>query len=347
MHGIRQGARHTLAAFTAVVAAVLLGASPAGAQPSWVGEPASIQARLQSDLFWLTLVLAAVVFILVESLIVYSALRFRRRAPLPSIEPPQVHGNTRLEVMWAIVPAFILIGLFAVSARTMTALQEAPPNAMRIGVTARQFQFDFTYLDRGGVRSSGELRLPVNQPVIFEITSVDVIHSFWIPELQGKLDAIPGRVNKLVVTPDVVRSYRGVCAELCGAGHANMLFRVEVVNEADFNQWLEQTRSGAAAAAAAAPSAEGGQQVFTAKGCGACHVAPGVPGAVGQVGPSLAGVAERAGTRKPGTSAEDYLRESLRQPNAFVVPGFSAAMPTLELTDSEVQSLIAFLQTLR
>ncbi len=220
---------HVMRRLLAVPALILLLASTAAhaAAQSWVVNPASDNAEVVSQLFWFTLVLAAIVFVLVEGLLIYSSLRFRRRAPLPLHEPPQIHGNTRLEVMWATVPALILIGLFGITVTRLGDLSQLPtsdPNALRIAVTGRQFQWEFGYGDTG-VKSTNTLHIPTNRPLIFEVTSADVIHSFWVPDMYGKIDANPGRVNRISFSARQPGTYRGVCAELCGAGHAGMLFR--------------------------------------------------------------------------------------------------------------------------
>src|SRR4029450_6447148 len=174
----------------AVPASILLlggTAAPSAAQ-SWVVSPASDNAEVISQLFWFTLVLAVLVFLLVEGLLIYSSLRFRRRAALPTHEPPQIHGNTRLEVMWATVPALILIGLFGITVSRLGELSQLPsdPNTLRIGVTGRQFSWEFAY-GTSGVKTTNDLHIPVGQPLIFDVTSTDVIHSFWVPELYGKI----------------------------------------------------------------------------------------------------------------------------------------------------------------
>src|SRR6266702_2064968 len=230
----------------APLAAILFASpSPAAAQP-WVVAPASDGADIMSLLFWFTLVLATIVFVLVEGLLIYSSLRFRRRAPLPFHEPPQIHGNTRLEVMWATVPALILVGLFGITVSRLGDMSQLPtdPNTMHIGVTGRQFQWEFDY--GNSVKSTNELHIPVGQPLIFDVTSVDVIHSFWVPDLYGKIDANPGRVNRITFKATRAGEYRGVCAELCGAGHSGMLFRVEAVSQGEFQQWLQQQQAGPA-----------------------------------------------------------------------------------------------------
>ncbi len=228
---------------------------PAAAQ-SWVVAPASGSAEIMSQLFWFTLVLATIVFVLVEGLLIYSSLRFRRRAPLPFQEPPQIHGNTRLEVMWATVPALILVGLFGITVSRLGDLSQLPtdPNTLHISVTGRQFQWDFGY-GNSGVTTTNDLHLPVGTPLVFDVTSVDVIHSFWVPALYGKIDANPGRVNRITYTVNQPGTYRGVCAELCGNGHAGMQFRVEAVSQADFDTWLADQQSGGPGAPVA-PTAE-------------------------------------------------------------------------------------------
>lgn len=333
--------RRMLLAAPVAAAMAVLPATSASAQP-WVFAPATPQAQQITDLFWFTVVISASVFVLVEGLLIYSSLRFRRRAPVPSVEPPQIHGNTRLEMMWAIVPALILIGLFGASVRTMAALQEVPADAYTIEVRARQFAWDFRYPDVD-LQTTNELYLPIGRTVTFEITSQDVNHSFWIPNLSGKLDAIPGRVNRLSFQATEAGQYRGVCAELCGAGHAGMVFRVVTLPEADFRQWQQNTKAGVQAAAAAGPDPERGKALFVSKGCVSCHTLSAVPGANGQVGPNLDGVGTRAATRVPGESAEQYLRQSLQDPQAFLVPGYGPLMPQIPMTDDELASMVALL----
>src|SRR6202158_2495537 len=227
---------------------------PAAAQP-WVVAPASDGAEVISQLFWFTLVLATIVFVLVEGLLIYSSLRFRRRAALPTREPPQIHGNTRLEVMWATVPALILIGLFGITVSRLGDLSQIPtdPNTLHISVTGRQFQWDFAY-GNSGVKTTNDLHIPVGTPLVFDVTSMDVIHSFWVPDLYGKIDANPGRINRITFKAKQAGEYRGVCAELCGAGHSGMLFRVQALSQGDFEQWLQQQQAGPAAPAAVAPA---------------------------------------------------------------------------------------------
>src|SRR5215471_4908108 len=230
----------------AVALAALSIPLPAAAQ-AWPIAPASDGAQQISQLFWFTLVLATIVFILVEGLLIYSSLRFRRRTPLPTQEPPQIHGNTRLEVMWATVPALILIGLFGITVTRLGELSQIPtgPNVLHISVTGRQFSWEFGY-GNTGVKTTNDLHLPVGQQVVFDVTSVDVIHGFWVPDLFGQIDANPGRVNHITFTANQAGEFRGVCNMLCGSGHSSMLFRVTTQPAADFRTWLQQQQSGGA-----------------------------------------------------------------------------------------------------
>jgi cytochrome c oxidase subunit 2 len=245
------------------------------------------------------------------------------------------------------VPALILIGLFGITVTRLGDLSQLPvndPNALRIAVTGRQFQWVFNYGDTG-VTSTDTLTIPVGRPLLFEITSTDVIHSFWVPDLYGKIDANPGRVNRISFSARQPGTFRGVCAELCGAGHANMLFRVQAVPADEFEQWIEQQRSGAPAPGTGGPNAQA-MTIMQQKGCGGCHVIPGVPNATGTVGPSLAGIATRnriAGGAVAINSPDDLKRWLLNPP--AVKPG--TIMPNTGLTDEEATTVVAFLQTLR
>jgi len=334
--------------------AVLMAASPppAAAQP-WPIAPASDGAEQIAQLFWFTLVLAAVVFILVEGLLIYSSLRFRRRTPLPSVDPPQIHGNTRLEVMWATVPALLLIGLFGITVTRLGELDQIPsgPNAMHISVTGRQFSWEFGYAD-SGVKTTNDLHLPVGQQVVFDVTSLDVIHAFWVPDLFGQIDANPGRLTQITFTAKQAGEYRGVCAELCGAGHAGMLFRVTTLAPNDFQTWLQQQQSGTSSPGAPIPNPvaggdpSAGAMLIQQKGCGTCHTIPGIPGASGTVGPNLAGVASRtsiAGGVVPNNGPDDLKRWIMNPP--ALKPG--TIMPNLGLTDQEATNIVAYLETLK
>jgi cytochrome c oxidase subunit 2 len=355
------------------LALALLASPPPVAAQAWPIAPASDGAQQITQLFWFTLVLATIVFILVEGLLIYSSLRFRRRTAIPTFEPPQLHGNTRLEVMWATVPALILIGLFGITVTRLGDLNQIPsdPSVMHIGVTGQQFSWTFQY-GNSGVKTTNDLHLPVGQQVVFDVTSVDVIHGFWVPNLFGQIDANPGRVNHITYTANQTGEFRGVCAMLCGAGHSGMQFRVTTQSPSDFQTWLQQQQSGGGPApapnpgaspvpgASPAPAAAAGDPTMGAlliqqKGCPACHTIPGIPGANGTIGPNLGshdnvpavGQRPMIATYPNGTvpnSGPADLKAWIMNPPALK-PG--TQMPNLGLTDQEATNIVAYLETLK
>jgi cytochrome c oxidase subunit 2 len=307
---------------------------PAGAQ-SWPVAPASNGAEQISQLFWFTLVLATLVFVLVEGLLIYSSLRFRRRTPLPTIEPPQIHGNTRLEVMWATVPALILIGLFGITVTRLGDLSQIPndPNALHVSVTGQQFSWEFGY-GSSGVKTTNELRLPVGQQVVFDVTSRDVIHGFWVPDLWGQIDANPGRINHISYTPRQAGEYRGVCAMLCGAGHSGMLFRVTTVSRADFQTWLQQQQAGTAPAPA--PVSKPAASPAPSPAVPAPAASPGVqPSVVPSVSPApIPGAPAPTNPPQPAPAAGDpavgvMLIQQKGCPACHTIPGIPGANGTI------------------
>jgi cytochrome c oxidase subunit 2 len=249
------------------------------------------------------------------------------------------------------VPALILIGLFGITVTRLGTLGTIPqdPNAMRVTVTGRQFQWEFGYPDASVRVNDGSLRIPVGRPLVMEVTSEDVIHSFWVPDLYGKIDANPGRTNRIWFQARNEGVFRGVCAELCGSAHANMLFDVEAMPESQFQQWLQDARAGNVRSrrpTAGGDLAAQGRAVIQQFGCGSCHTIPGIQGATATIGPSLAGVAGRrtiAGGAVPNNGPDD-LKGWILDPPA-VKPG--TGMPKLNLTDEQAAAAAAYLSTLR
>lgn len=193
------------------------------------------------DTLWDVLLLASVpVFVLVMTVAIYSCVRFRAR-PGETGDGPPIHGNTRLEVIWVTIPLLIVSALAVYGYVVLEDIEEAKAEEMTVEVYAAQFAWRFEYPQGGGepVRSS-ELVLAKDQPVHFRIHSDDVIHSFWVPEFRLKSDAVPGITTEYRLTPDRLGSYKVVCAELCGIGHATMRQAVRVVPPAEFEDWLAE-----------------------------------------------------------------------------------------------------------
>jgi cytochrome c oxidase subunit II len=317
--------------------------------------PEGPQARKIDGLFFLVFWLAVGVFVLVEGLIVFAAIRYRRR---PGREHPvQVHGNTKLEVMWTVIPAAILVVIAVPTIGAVFDLARRPTgDVVEVRVIAHQWWWEFEYPDLGVV-TANELHMPVQKPVYLTLESAEVeesgvdrkaipvIHSFWVPRLGGKQDVIPGRTNSMTLEADRPGNYAGQCAEYCGLSHANMRLRVIVETQSDFDAWIERMRAPAAAPAEGTLEAEGAElfQAFPGGSCIACHGVD--PGSGGQVGPSLQnfGVRQTLGAALFDNTPENLARW-LDDPRAMK-PG--AIMPDYGLSEDQIDALVAYLRSLK
>jgi cytochrome c oxidase subunit II len=213
----------------------LAGAGAAFAAPGGLGPPGpdTPSGQAISRLYWIVLGLCGVVFVLVETALILFIVRFRRRRDTPeSAEGPQIHGNTRLEIIWTAIPAIILAALAIFTFTQIPAVQAQgieDESHLTVRVEAHQFYWEYRYPD--GETTVNTLYLPVDEPVELELTGMDVIHSWWVPALTGKMDAIPGRINSLRFVPESTGDFEGKCAELCGVQHAFMRQSVRVVGE--------------------------------------------------------------------------------------------------------------------
>lgn len=280
------------------------------------------------------------IFAVVATVLLLAIFRFRERDP--EALPPQIRGNAWLELSWTIGP---VIALTFIALPTVTAIfrSQATPaaDALRVRVIGHQWWWEFQYRDLG-VTTASDLHLPVGQAIALDVTSPDVIHSFWVPQLGGKRDTIPGRENHILLTPSTVGEYPGQCAEFCGASHANMRLRVVVETPEAFRAWVAHERDPAAAPPDGSPAAAG-LAVFTSGACVGCHTIQGVSG--GLVGPNLT----HFGTRKTlaggilDNQAENLARWLANPP--AVKPG--SLMPDLRLSAAQVQALVAYLEGLK
>ncbi|SVD35520.1 uncharacterized protein METZ01_LOCUS388374, partial [marine metagenome] len=217
----RRGIRTTcwLAGFLAIIGSMIL--TGCGELPQTIMDPAGNDARLIRDLFIPILWIALAIFIAVEGFLVVSMIKYRRRPGNDAI-PVQTHGNARLEIVWMVVPALIVAVLAIMTFRAMAVQAEAPgDNALVVEVSGNQWWWEFNYPELGVV-TANELYLPVGQEVDIRLSSDNVLHSFWLPKLAGKLDVVPGVTNKMKFTPEQIGEYFGQCAEFCGLAHAQM-----------------------------------------------------------------------------------------------------------------------------
>ena len=306
-----------------------------------------VQASAQAvpiDLMWNEQVIAmSFLFALIVVPMVYSLLVFRRKKG-DTTDAAHVEGNTKLEIVWTILPLFAVLVFAYLGGNSLAQTLRADPDAMVVKVTGRQWSWSFEYPGYGV--TSTELRLPVGKQVYLQMTSTDVIHSFCVPEFRVKQDLVPGRVTELRITPTLEGSWKVRCAEICGAAHYSMQTPVTVMSQADFDAWMA---GEVALVSEAAATPEGrGEALVRANGCTACHAVNGVGG---NIGPSLNGafgeeVKLADGSTVPGDEA--YLTESIKSPQAKIMAGYETQlMPTYGLTDEQIADIVAFIKTLK
>lgn len=304
-------------------------------------DTASPNAREISDLFWLVLGFSVFVMAVVVLFMVAGIIGGIRNRELDK-EPPQTHGNLKLEIAWTVIPLIILAILLIPTLGAIYRLDgfAAPDEAIEVNIVSQQFWWEMAYVAEGIV-TANELVVPVGRPVKLNLSSKDVIHSFWVPQLAGKTDAIPGNQRTMWFTPEEEGVYYGQCAELCGASHANMRLRVIVLDPDEYAAWVQT--STRPAVAPTEPLAREGQQLFVSKGCIGCHAVQGVNTA-NRVGPDLSHIGSRT-TIAAGTlnnNRENMIRW-LRYTDT-IKPG--VAMPNLGLSQEEAGALTAYLETL-
>jgi len=207
----------------------------------WLPESASEEFDRIQGIYWFATWMSVVIFAIVGAVVVYSVWKWRV-PPDDDAEGPPIHGHTGLEIAWTAVPAILVIALGIVSAVVMSKNGETKDDALQVRAIGQQFAWKFEYPGLGDF-STGELVLPVDQQAQFTMEAVDVIHSFWVPNLGQKMDAVPGIETTINVTPTRTGDFAVVCTELCGLGHATMRARARVVTQAEFDEWIEEQRT--------------------------------------------------------------------------------------------------------
>jgi cytochrome c oxidase subunit II len=312
--------------------------------------PASTPADAIFGLSIFVLAVTGTIFAIVFSLLLYAAVKFRKRTSGDLREPLQIYGSDQLELAWTVVPVLIVIVLFMTSARVIHAVQDArrPPGTIEVTVVGHQFWWEYRYPQYGFV-TANELHVPVSDPAhptptFLELQSADTDHSFWIPALAGKTDLIPNHPNSTWIDPHRIGLYLGQCAQYCGTQHAKMLLRAYVDSTGDFNQWIGAQQQKARDDTPLSPEALEGRRVFNSTACINCHAVSGTM-ADGRFGPDLTHLMSRetiASGIAPNTAAD--LRRWVQNP-AAIKPG--SLMPSMNLTDKELDEVTAFLLTLR
>lgn len=326
----------------ALASALFLGGCVSADAPMNFLYPEGPQAA-QADRLWdVTFGIAAVVFILVEGALIF--ILFKYREGKASASPKQLHGHTRLELLWTAIPAVILTGIAFMTVPVIFDQAREPENALKVEVIGHQWWWEYRYAN--GLVTANELHIPTDRPVLLDLRSADVIHSYWVPKLAGKQDAVPGRSNHLTIRATEPGEYLGQCAEYCGLSHANMRAKVFAHEPADYDRWVSEQMADAAADDA---SVAAGRELFHSgtfaggQQCVSCHAVKGTD-AAGVLGPDLTHVASR--TRFAGSMFElneENLRAWLADPPGQK-PG--SLMPDLDLTEEQINDLVAYLLSL-
>jgi len=309
-------------------------------------KPLSTPAESVYQAALLTMAVCGVIFLIVGGLLAYTTIRFRRRAADDGLEPPQIYGSNQIELAWTVLPVLIVFVLILVTSRTIADVQNKPAasDSLKVTVVGHQWWWEIRYPDLGIV-TANEIHVPVSdatkpRQTFLRLESADVAHSFWVPQLAGKTDLIPNRVNKMWIEPKQVGTYLGNCAEYCGTQHARMLLRVIVHEPDDFARWAaEQQQNGAED-----PQVKAGRDVFFSTSCLNCHTISGTS-ARGRFGPDLTHLMSRdtlASGAAPNTP--EKLRAWVRDPQAIKD---GSLMPNMQLTEQELDQLVSYLLTLK
>jgi cytochrome c oxidase subunit 2 len=335
----------------ALLAGILFAAGLCTARPHdnpvpSIFDPHATPAESIRHLSHFVLGVTGVIFVVVFSLLTYAVVKFRSRVADIEREPAQVYGSTQIELAWTIIPILIVVVLFLATARVIHAIQDAPkpPEAVEVTAIGHQFWWEFRYPGLGIV-AANELHVPVSDPAhptptFLRLLSADTDHSFWIPQLAGKTDLIPNRVNKTWLDPNETGLFLGQCAQYCGTQHAKMLLRVYVDSTEDFKVWVR----GQQQPANEDEKEAAGKRVFERTACLNCHAINGTNG-TGRFGPDLTHLMSRR-TIAAGAAENNSqnLRLWIQNPDS-IKPG--SLMPAMKLSDAELDALVRYLETLQ
>jgi cytochrome c oxidase subunit 2 len=323
----------------AAIAAMSQGLFAQSGGTFWLPPPESSTAQAVDDVFYFVFYIAAFFFALIVGLMVAFVVLYRRR---PGVEPgPAIKQNLPLEIAWTAIPLALVIVIFYWGFTEYLEIRESPPRAYEIRVIGKKWSWLFKY-PNGYVDE--ELHVPVDEPVRLIMTSEDVIHSLYIPEFRLKMDLVPGRYTSTWFRATRPDRYDLYCAEYCGTGHSAMLSSVVAHPPGEFEPWLKKAGNWMAAV----PPAEAGRELYRRRGCAQCHSTDGSAG----TGPSFKGIFGQTHRFTDGTSAvvdENYIRQSVLEPEAKIREGFTPQMPTYQgiLNDDEIAALTEFIKSLK
>ena len=304
-------------------------------------EQASTSAARGDHLYFFLLATSGLMAVLIFLTIAWFAVKYRRRSEKERAEA--IVGSVPLELLWTLTPLVVFMGMFVWGARLYFSDSRPPPGAEEVWVVGKQWMWKIQHVD--GQREINELHVPVGKPIQLTMTSEDVIHSFYVPAFRIKHDVLPGRYARLWFQATKTGTYHLFCSEYCGTKHSGMIGSVVVMQPLEYERWL----SGASDD----PPAVAGERLFVRLGCSACHpVSPAsLPITSIARGPALQGLVGRKVQLQGGqsvTADEDYIRESILDPNAKVVAGYQPVMPTFKglVTEEGLMQLVAYLKSL-
>ena len=319
------------------------------------GVQASAEAEQIDQLFKVFLGIGGGLFLLVQGLLLFSVIRFRKRKGDES-DGPTIHGNVTLELIWTAIPSVVVLVLVIYSYQVWVDIRAPKDNEMVVQGIGARYAWTFEYTDERVDRpiSSSTLHTYVGRPVRMVLDAQDVIHSFWVPAMRIKQDLMPGRTTEISFTPTQAGRYRVVCAELCGAGHGQMWAWIEVHETEE--TYLASFIDPAVDQILNPPDdpAELGRQVIQSYACAGCHVLDDL-GWQGVTGPALSVIGDTASRRIAGYTAEEYIYESIYYPGAYIVAGYDNVMPQYQPNDpgapnympiEDVRAIVSYLCTL-
>lgn len=294
-------------------------------------------------LFWFVHISSLVLTIGILSALVYFIVKYRRRSE-NDVTPVITHNN-KLEVTWSVIPLIMTLVLFGWGFRVYMDMQTPPDDAYEVNVSARQWLFQFTY--ENGAQTTGELRVPAGRPIKLIMSSADVIHSFYVPDFRVKQDVVPGRYTQVWFNAPETGESIIFCAEYCGTGHSNMIATVIVQEPQEFEQWLADNAGGGEGRPRDLAPAEWGKQLAQQNACQTCHSVDGSE----MVGPTWQEIFGETHQMADGSTVEvdeNYLRQSILEPQAKLREGYGPVMPSYQgqLNDEEINAIIEYIKTL-
>jgi cytochrome c oxidase subunit 2 len=293
----------------------------------------------QVDLLYFFLLAVSLFFaVLISSLVIYFAVKYRRRSETE--RPLPIHGDIRLELAWTLIPLALTMIMFVWGTNLFFAYAKAPSEALEIFVVGKQWMWKLQHPE--GKREINELHVPVGYPVKLTMTSEDVIHSFFIPAFRTKMDVLPGRYTSLWFEATKTGEYQLFCAEYCGTKHSGMIGKIIVMDPWEYEKWLETS----IATGAGESLEESGEKLFNQLGCQTCHKMDATAR-----GPSLSGLFGKTIQLQNGrsvTADEGYIRESIINPNAKILAGYEPIMPTYtgQMNEEQLIQILAYIKSL-